>query len=440
PGRATIESFREGRNPYDPALYAHPPFHFTLYPPLYFLLVAALPPHSGNPFHTGRVVALASMVLACAAVVLLLRKARLLWLAPLAFGVFFLLRPVLVHAAYVKCDSLALLLSALAVVLLGEGAPTSGRVAASALLAFLSTATKHSYVASAAAGFLHLLLVRRKGAFLFAGIYGGGVAVGSLLAILAWGKGFGFCLVDALRQPFSWRAFAFATEPVVREPVLGALLLLTAAGIALRGGATSRRTPYFPYLVGSTGVLLLTAPKFGSWTNYLFEFSLACVLFLVARVRALERPAGAGVLASVLLLGASACAETLLSKPGTFSSLSPEYETALRSERERLARDLRPGGSRILNLHSARYTYLLPEPAAVNDPFLYLLLWRAGTLDAAPLHRALREHAFDRVLVPRTAGPPPRPLRDAWEEAADILFREYPRRTPGPLFDVLSTR
>jgi hypothetical protein len=64
PNLTSIELVRAGQNPYDPAIYAAPPFLLTMYTPLYHYLVAALPAHPENPFLTGRWVACIAMLTA----------------------------------------------------------------------------------------------------------------------------------------------------------------------------------------------------------------------------------------------------------------------------------------------------------------------------------------------------------------------------------------
>ena len=64
PNLGTIKLIQGGKNPYDPEIYAAPPFIITLYTPLYHYLVAALPEHSGNPFFTGRLVSMLSLLAA----------------------------------------------------------------------------------------------------------------------------------------------------------------------------------------------------------------------------------------------------------------------------------------------------------------------------------------------------------------------------------------
>jgi hypothetical protein len=73
PNPTSIELVRAGENPYDPAIYAAPPFLLTMYTPLYHYLVAA---HPENPFLTGRWVACISMLTAACALHLLVVDRR----------------------------------------------------------------------------------------------------------------------------------------------------------------------------------------------------------------------------------------------------------------------------------------------------------------------------------------------------------------------------
>src|SRR6185436_19396618 len=59
----TVRVIESGRNLYGAETYADLPFVFSVYTPLYHLLVAALPEVAGRPFLVGRLVALGAMLL-----------------------------------------------------------------------------------------------------------------------------------------------------------------------------------------------------------------------------------------------------------------------------------------------------------------------------------------------------------------------------------------
>jgi len=59
----TVRVIESGANPYGPETYASLPYVFSVYTPLYHLLVAALPEVAGRPFLVGRLLALGATLL-----------------------------------------------------------------------------------------------------------------------------------------------------------------------------------------------------------------------------------------------------------------------------------------------------------------------------------------------------------------------------------------
>ena len=66
-------------------------------------------------------------------------------------------------------------------------------------------------------------------------------------------------------------------------------------------------------------------------------------------------------------------------------------------------------------------TFVISDRAMLNDPFLYWVLWRQGTLDRDKFVASLRDHRYELVVLPRR-------LRDA------------PTRRLGPVFQTVQRR
>ena len=413
----SIRVLERGQPLYDPSTYAADPFVLTMYTPLYPALVAAAPAAPGRPFLPGRLVAMGAMLAATGAVIAVGRRRGRLGPAVLAFGWFFLLWPALVHTAYLRCDSLALALSAWAVVCVGRGGARA--TVLGAVLAAAAVAAKQSYVAAALAAFAWLLLVDRRRAGLFAAVCGGLLAAGALAATLAWGQGFWFSTVVA-PSVGAFTGLPSAVVDAVRQPafVLLVALSLWADTLVLRrdGAAALRRSPFGLYALATMAVLLLTVFKAGANELYLLEFVLAHLLWLVS-LNGRESPifgrAAAGVAAVLLALVAAVEVATPAAQwerrahgAGSLEDRRAYYEAA----RAGLAARGVTGG-RVLALGAQQDALGIADDVCLNDAFLYSLLWSRGLLDPQALVDAIRRRAFDVVLLPGTL--PLRPSEEA---------------------------
>lgn len=457
PGLCTLRVLAEGRNPYGPETYADVPFVLTMYTPLYFLVVSALPSIAGAPFLMGRCVALLAM-LGAAALLLAVPGRRPRALDALALGWFFLLWAPAVHAAYLRNDSLALLCAAASITLLARSAspPTAdgrpagrrtGPLIASALLALLAIAAKQSYVAAAVAGLVFLLLADRRAARVYAAALAAGALAGVLLIETLWGRGFWFCTLDAPRNPYDLATFAWAWASELKQPafdllLLAALLLALQAlrrtgrtGSAGRTGRTAlRESPYLLYALAALAVLLATVGKTGASDIYFLETELALLLWML---HALSRRERGDAVDARDARGARGAREPRDSRPGarivlvaTLAfvvaghellrlPLPPWLRAGDVSEARRLDESVHRAAASarleqlglsdplLLNLASPRDAGLFGERICVNDPFLYDLLWRQGKLDVGAVEAAIARSAFDLVLLsPRVAWPP----------------------------------
>jgi hypothetical protein len=408
PNLRTIELLAAGRNIYAADIYAQPPFWLTIYTPAYHWLVSRLPASAENPFLTGRLVAMTCMLLAASTVFAVAKRAA--WAAALGVGAFFLIHPVVSNTAFLKNDSLGLLLSALCVVILGETRRSPRWLALASLCAALAFFTKQSFVAAGLAGFVFLWFAERRRAIAFAALTGAWLTAGLALLRIAWGPDVWFCLFEAVRVPATWDHFRAVALQLVPQLALAVVLGLAIAEVARAASSDGVRSltasPYPLYIAAAASVLLATLGKAGSATHYAFETALAALLWLAWSARrltsrgALPRRAWAGV---ALLCGAAG-ADLAWTPLREISFTDPAARIRTRTALDAIASEIRRGGApqpEILNLANARVSYPLPGRISISDPYLYALLWRSGQLDPAPVAAALRERAFDGVLTLR---------------------------------------
>ena len=423
----SIRVLERGQPLYDPSTYAADPFVLTMYTPLYHALVAALPSAPGRPFLPGRLVAMGAMLAAAAAALVVGRRRGRLAPAALACGWFFLLWPTLVHTAYLRSDSLALALSAWAVICIDRGGRRADVLGA--LLAAAAVAAKQSYVAAALACVAWLLLVDRRRALRFAVTCGGLLAAGALAATLAWGHGFWFSTV-VVPSVGSFAGLPSAVADAVRQPafVLLVALSLWADVLVLRreGTAALRRSPFALYAIASLAVLALTVFKAGASELYLLEFALAHLLWLVS-LNGRESPVfgrAAAVAAAALALVAAVEVATPASR------WEERAHGGSREDRRGYYEATRAGlaargvvGGRILGFGLQRDALGVADDACLNDPLLYRMLWRRGLLDPQDLVDAIRRRAFDVVMLPGSLPIPPPEVPDATDPFLLIVGR-----------------
>jgi len=418
----SIRVLERGQPLYDPATYAADPFVLTMYTPLYHALVSWLPSAPGRPFLPGRLVAMGAMLAAAGTVFAVGRRRGRLAPAGLACGWFFLLWPALVHTAYLRSDSLALMLSAWAVVCVDRGGRRA--LVLGAVLAALAVAAKQSYVAAALACGAWLAFTDRKGARIFAAVFAGLLAAGAFAATLAWGRGFWFSVVVA-PSVGAFSGLPSAVVDAVGQPafVLLVVLSLWADALVLRrdGAAALRRSPFGLYALASLAVLLLTVGKAGANELYLLEFVLAHLLWLVS-LNGREAPIfGHALAAAALALVAAVEVATPASRWE-----SRAHGAGSREDRSAYYSAVRAGlaargvtGGRILGLGAQQDALGVADDACLNDAFLYRMLWRRGLLDPQDLVDAVRRRAFDVVMLP---GALPLPPPDSGPDAPDPLL------------------
>ena len=450
PNLCTVQVFRDGGNPYSPAVYDDAPFVLTQYAPLYLALVAALPEVPGRPFLVGRCVSTLAMLGVAALLFFAAGRRTSRAHAALAAGWFFLLHAALDHTSDFRVDALALLFSVGALVLLVER--RRGAVPLAALLAAAAVATRQSSVAAAGAGLLTLWLTDRPAALRFgawlAALLGGGAAVATLLS----GRGFWFSLLAATSPLSSLEVFARQWGLMLGQPAFAALVAAALwAALASRGRRPLASSPWPAYALFSGGVLLLTSSTEGTHEGHFLEFGAALLFGLVFALgrrdeapRPLPRAAGPAVLALCAAIAAHELLVTGLDAPGLVLPRGPSSEY----ERERCAAvraSLEAKGfphRNVLSIGSTREAACVADRVCLSPAWVYDQLWTSGRLSTAPLVAALRRHAFDVVVVttfipfPAEAGSAtPRAtvlaaIAESYEGCGDDAFLRYfrPRR------------
>jgi hypothetical protein len=377
-----------------------------MYTPLYFLVVAALPQVPGRPFLTGRLVSMACILGAAALLFCVPRRRGALALPVLAVACFFLVWPITNHASYLRCDSLALLLSAAAVTLVRRRTPRAVRGAA--LCCVLALATKQSYLAPAATGLIYLALADRAAARRFLLWLAGAGLLFVATATAVWGEGFWFCTVGATTTPLFPPGSQVMFLLMLDQPLYGLLTLLTvltgAAALRREGLGALRTSPELIYAACAFVLATVTLAKIGSGANYLIEFVLAQLMWLVrAFGDARLAPASAPVRAAFAAV-ALACALELATTSAhrdevTFALEEPESVDAYHA---RLRAGFAAAGlddPLLLNLGPARYSYGVTSRPCLNDPFLFNLLWNTGRLSTRPLVDAIEARTFDVIML-----------------------------------------
>ena len=443
PNLATITALRHGVNVYHPSVFDGPPFVFTLYTPLYHLMCAALPTSATNPFLAGRLVALAFMVSALLGILWVRKPRNWAWIV-LAGSLFLLLHPVSSNLAFLKNDGTALFFSALAILIISKAPRTHLRLANAALCCVLAIASKQIFVAASATCFVYLFLNQRREALRFAGYYAVLAALATMVAQVAWGNGFWWCVFHAPKMPFSADQFIAQWKLMLRQPVF---LLLFAASIATivrhmvqRRGRELLANPFFLYFLFSAAVLLLTVGKPGSSTNYFIEWSLAGIFWLVSILPSSLPLRMNQILVPGLCLAVALC-ELATAKTRDFALGDPEFIAARRQLHEALikeAESLAPGAKplRVLNLAGASTFFDWPGQTSVNDPYLYTLLWERGILKPDSMIRELRSQRYhfvvfrsDAILVPADRGDGMaqimKALQESYRRAGYGVFLQY---------------
>ncbi len=449
PHLSTVKAIRDGSNIYDPATVLDLPFHASPYTPLYHWLVAHLPQRPGNPFFTGRLVALLCMAGAAASLFAVVRRATLP-AAALALGCFLLLHPVTGNTAYLRSDSMALCLSVWAV--LSAARARVGGPAVAAVLAVSAVAAKQSFYAAGAACLLFLLHERRSAPFL--AVAAGASAVFALAATLRWGTGFWFCTTLPLSDyPRDWPSFFWHWRMMFAQPIFILLVVVAIALLVLtlwRAPRALVRTPYFAYAAFSWMGQTLLMSGIGAENHNLIEPVLATLLWGLATMREgdvlPESNRRAVRVGAVALLGAvAACVALELSNPRwrDYGYTTPAHSAAYVRDRAEISRalvQLGAAGGQALNIKNSQVTHDFDVHVNVNDPWMYItVLWQSRPETERRLARAIEGQYFDVVLTaPGLVSAAHQTMDNPTQRLIRTIFRYYRLAVHGREVNVLT--
>jgi len=355
----------------------------------------------------------------------------------LALGLFGLLHPVTANAAFLKNDGTALFFSVLALLLIRPALHSPWPLVGAALCGVLALASKQVFLSATAACFIYLLMHHRPTAWRFGLYFLLFAGVGGAVAQVWWGNGFWFCILHAPRMPFEAGQFSTQWGIMLRQPVFGLLLaawLVTLISCLHSGkGRDLIRNPFFLHFLFAGAVLLLTIGEPGSSTNYFIEPCLAGVYWLVSLAAPWPgRSWGKGAIAGVCLavtfweLAAAKTRDFAFADP-SFLSWREQFHDSLRADAAALAPGARP--LRVLNLASASTFYDWPGETAVNDPYLYSLLWKHGVLEPGPLQQTLGAQSYDLIVFRNGSAPGSDAPADGMGQIMATM-REYYRPLP----------
>ncbi len=406
---ASIKSIQAGANIYEERFFAEWPFIITIYNPLFHYLVAALPESSSNPFLVGRLVSLISTLLT-ATLLLLPGGVKRNFIYAFFFIVsFFLLRLMVMHAAYLRCDTLGMFFSGAAVVLLDKTYFRKAFLIPVAGLCFLAFASKQSSIVASVACCLFLLWKSREAGILFIMVLGSMYGIFAAFAQSYWGSGYWFSAYIALmKTPASPIRALLMWKGMLEEPLLVLLSIVTGLTILheIHKGKSRfiKESPYPLFLVFSLIFCTISASKLGSSENCLLEAVLAALLWNVYSLKDLgEKYQGnlvrAGALTIFLI---TVCIELLFAKPNLYS-FADEGTIAIRESAYDTARseinELNPPTDRYVCLNSLSTLYKIQSGAYLNDPFNYWMMWEHGILSVSPFVQALEQKRFSLVLI-----------------------------------------
>ena len=267
-----------------------PPFTITNYPPLYMLVQAPLVSAYGASFAYGRVISLASIVLATLFLTLTIRAITKSWLAGLAGGLMLPTIPYILHwSPLVRIDSLALALSTAGLLCVAQFPRSRSAGVLAAVLMAASGFTRQTYLLAAPlAGFLWLWGSGNRYRAMVFGVLFGSMVLGIFAVLLVWTQGgIWFHIITANVNALNPQLVNTYADEIGRNfPVF-----LVGGGLFVLAGWIGGR-PYWwlaaPYAVGAV-VVALTISKVGSDINYLYELAAAFCIVAGAVVAWLRR-------------------------------------------------------------------------------------------------------------------------------------------------------
>jgi hypothetical protein len=406
---ASIKSIKAGANIYSRHFYGDLPFIITIYNPLFHFLVASLPESNSNPFFTGRLISLISTLLTALLLFLPGGTRRHPMTAFLFVILFLLLRLTVLHAAYLRSDTLAMFFSGVGIVLLERVQPKRSSLVLIAFICFLAFLSKQNFMAASITCCLFQLSRNRKDGTFFIMLLGAMYSGFAVFAQSFWGSGYWFSVFLALmRTPASLTQSLSLWKSMFADPSFALLTVITVLNISYaivkHKSHFVKESPYPLFLFFSFLASSLSAAKLGSSENCFLEVVLAALLWNVYSSKALA-PELLGNLAKfgttfVVLILASI--EVTVTKPnlysfadgGTIAFREKAYEIAKKEIKE-----LNPVNDHFVCLNSYAALYKLQSTGYLNDPLNYWLMWENNILDVSSFVRAIEQRKFSIILV-----------------------------------------
>lgn len=444
----------KGVNIYSPQTYDAPPFNLNIYTPLYFTLVSILPGFSQSPLMVGRMVSLLFVVGCIAVLVSTPAPKNRLQMGLIGTAWLLLFTPVLVNGAFFRMEFMALFFSLCAVACLRSEPSNSKLVLAAALFAFLGVMSKQTYIAAPVACFIYLFWSYRRQAFRFAAFFCLLLGVTFACFYRYSGEGFFWSIIVAPRFPLGFDWFTYNLDYML-TPAFVALVGLSAAAcysilVSSKARQSSSGAPRpgllnAVYYVTSWVWVFASIGKVGASTNYFIEPLFASVWLLLMWIDAQEEdwPARRICHYGLVLLPLVFGADVLITRQEPHYLLTP---TLNRPERfQRIKREMEslgiPSSPRVLNLAQTTHSLSVGWDLYLNDPVLYMLLWRNGGLSNRSLLAAIDDGYFDLVALPRGSRPQwevpqSAPLQqiygkvfERYQLKAEVTFAYYVRRS-----------
>jgi hypothetical protein len=410
-----VDLIAKGINIY--SLYDRMPFDFTIYTPLYFLLVAALPA-SPNPYLVPRLVSAFFMLGSAALVFRFAGRLQETILASLSFVIFIFLVPVNTNLFFARMDPMALFFSVLSISLIAVKRPKARSDAlnfVAAAAAFVAVWSKQSYIAAPITGFVYNWLIDRKRAWDFLATFLLMCSGAFLIAQAMWGKDFWYSVLFlASGRPhlhnYVELPSAFFSQFIAVFVFASAALLWLRWILRVREGVESAANVWALYLVTSVAVVAFELGKEGAGTNYLFEPTLAALLFLQASFHEGQLHNFVSdhrkFVCLLMVVGGLAFLDlarlpAISYRFASFAGNAEAEHSLLRIKAE--LRDVggRPNGQWILWHPWIRDDALsLGYKLTLNDGPDYRSYWLGGKISTTGLERAIIDKKFDVIVEP----------------------------------------
>jgi len=401
------------------ALYGDPsqvPWTVHPYTPVYTALVAAVD-GLGRGVAAARGIAYAAIL--ATALLIGLTGQRRTGLVAWGVAALYLTQPLFATwGALARPDSLAVLFSALGVVIVGRYAGGRGVLWALPLFLFAGL-TKQSVGAGLLASLLYLLVEspRQVLPFLLLGALGGGAAV--LALQLGSGGWFWFHTVEANLNRFNWEQL-WALEKLFAGSHWPALVVGSVVLILL---VRRRRFPLFGLWFVVASLSTLSGVKVGANLNYFFE-ALAALAFLIARefpVHLADRLTRRGRIATPILI---ACVAVIMA----IANLDVHRRSNLHvKEADQIFLD-------VVEKIGSQEGPMISDDAAILvhsgkpllfRPFIMTQLAKAGIWDQQPLVNALEQGTIPYVIF---RSHPPAIHQDRYTPEMRAALKRYYQR------------